>query len=111
MAGNTNNGAQMSAQIPQSAIQCSGQEVAPEILDANTTGTQQPARSENVTWMKAKNTNKTQLKEQLQLYSTLVTGVPTFQEQQKMKKAQLSEALVAAFTKYQASHGEQRGRS
>jgi hypothetical protein len=57
--------------------------------------------------MKAKNTNETQLKEQLQLYSTLVTDVLTCQEQQKMNNAWLSEALVAVFAKYQASTREQ----
>jgi hypothetical protein len=100
LVGNTNGEAQVSAQGPLLSGNISGQEVATEILDS---GSQQPVRIESVTWMKAKNTNKTQLKEQLQLYSTLVMDVPTCQEQQKMNKAQLSEALVAAFTKYQAS--------
>jgi methyltransferase-like protein len=103
LVGDTNGEAQVSAQGPLLSGNISGQEVATETLDA---GTQQPIRIESVTWMKAKNTNKTQLKVQLQLYGTLVTDVPTSQEQQKMNKAQLSEALVAAFTKYQATTRE-----
>ena len=104
LVGNTNGEAQASAQGALLASNISSQEVAADISDV---GTQQPIRIESVTWMKAKNTNKTQLKEQLQLYSTLVTDVPTSQEQQKMSKAQLSEALVVAFTKIQTITREQ----